>query len=136
MNTAAALALLRAGRTDEQIARQLHTHARKISALRRNAGIPKLKAGLKPKVISAEDRYRATAQPTDDGHMEWPFNSNIRQPDGTRVNPARVAFRIRWGREPVGQVRPGCGHDGCVDPDHVEDQVMRQQYRAIFGRVA
>jgi hypothetical protein len=48
----------------------------------------------------------------------------------------RIAFQIRHGREPVGYVKPGCEFDGCVHPDHVEDQPMRDQYAAIFGAAA
>jgi hypothetical protein len=48
----------------------------------------------------------------------------------------RIAFQIRWGREPVGYVKPGCEYDGCVHPEHVEDQPMREQYAAIFGAAA
>ncbi|GGW15838.1 hypothetical protein GCM10018980_51300 [Streptomyces capoamus] len=50
---------------------------------------------------------------------------------------AGIAFRIRTGRDPVGQVRADCGMQHCVAPDHVEDapgrRRNREQLRYISG---
>lgn len=48
----------------------------------------------------------------------------------------RIAWHLAHQREPVGHVETGCGRQGCVHPNHVEDQVIRNQYAAIFGRAA
>ncbi|XUM01264.1 hypothetical protein ACQ86F_31805 [Streptomyces venezuelae ATCC 10712] len=79
--------------------------------------------------------------PTEDGHLVWPSNDyRIRAVEGVAVSAARLAFRQKYGRPPVGKVMPGCGTPRCVHPDHVEDQPMREslesQLAHIFGRSA
>ncbi|WP_394436193.1 hypothetical protein [Streptomyces sp. SGAir0957] len=126
--------LLHAGYSDKAIERQLHVSRRRARDLRAELGLPQHKPGPTPSG-SPEDRFWRLAQPVDGGHLLWPHAANTLRlgHEGPKASIRRIAFRIRWGREPVGQVRAGCDHDGCVHPDHVEDQPMREQFRAIFG---
>ncbi|MFC9821428.1 hypothetical protein ACFWG6_31110 [Streptomyces erythrochromogenes] len=134
-NVAAIRELLLAGHSNAGIARQLNVAHLRVAAIRAEMGLPVRKPGS-PAAASPEDLFWRRAQPTDDGHLIWPNPSgDIRHVSG-RTKAARVAFRIRYRREPVRNVLPDCGRDGCVHPDHVADQPMRKTYAAIFGKAA
>lgn len=138
MNTHNAIEeLLRAGWSDRAIARQVHVRNTRVGEIRAQLGLPAHKPGPTG-AGSYEDLFWRHAQPTDDGHWIWPnATANLRiSHEGPKQTASRIAFRIRYRREPVGYVKPGCGMDGCVHPGHVEDQAMREQYAAIFGEVA
>ena len=131
--------LLRAGLSNRAVAHQAQTHRSKVQAAREELGIPRLPPG-RPAASSPEDLFWRRAIPTDDGHLLWPgadprTGSRIHHVDG-RFSVHKVAFRIRWGRDPVGKVTTGCDHQGCIHPRCVEDQPMRDTYRAVFGAVA
>lgn len=128
--------LLHAGWSDKRIARELHMDRRRVRDARHELGIPAHKPGPTP-AASPEDIFWRRAQPTDDGHLMWPaysttYGAHISHA-GRRHSVWRIAFRIKYGREPVGKVRTGCDQPGCVHPAHVEDQPMRQLAAAIFG---
>jgi hypothetical protein len=134
--------LVRAGLSDAEISRRLSVDARRPSAIRRTLGLPKHRPGRKPK--SAPDLFADRTQPREDGHLEWtghrsPHGLPLLRTGGKLETAYRVAFRIRHGREPQGHVKPGCGVDDCVAPDHVEDTPMRERnratYSAIFGHL-
>lgn len=138
MNTQAAIErLLRAGYSDKAIARELRVHRRRPRDLRRQLGLPQVKPGPAP-AASIEDLFWRRAQPTPDGHLLWPswdpkHGAAIRH-NGRKQSAHRIAFRIGNQREPQGRVTSGCGQPGCVHPQHVEDQPMRQLYTAIFKK--
>ncbi|MFJ9029767.1 hypothetical protein ACIRQP_14785 [Streptomyces sp. NPDC102274] len=128
--------LLHAGLSDRAISRQLQLRTSRIRAAREILGLPPHRPGPTP-AATPEDLFWRRAVPTDDGHLLWP---GATQGSGARIrhgqerySPYRIAFRLRYGREPVGKVTSGCTHAGCVAPDHVEDRPMREQYAAIFG---
>lgn len=131
-----AIELMRAGRSDRYIARQVHMGTRRVQQIRRRSGIPNVACGPKPS--THEDRFWRLAQPTDDGHLLWPHAATTMRlgHEGPKASIRRIAFRIRYQRDPIGQVRPGCDHNGCIHPQHVEDQPMRDLYHAIFGKAA
>lgn len=132
------IALLQEGHSDRYIARALSTATRRVSRIRAELGLPKSKR--KP-TLTLEQKWRTFTKPTTGGHLEW--TGSLR--DGTTPvfmycgsthMGRRLAFRIANQRDPVGRVLPGCGYAGCVAPEHVEDQPMREalrtQYEAIF----
>ena len=138
MNTRNAIAeLLRAGRSDKAIARELHVRRSRVAALRQQLGLPIHKPGPTG-AGSYEELFWRRATPTDDGHLIWPHvTTGIRiAHEGAKRSVYRIAFSLDHSREPVGQVRTGCGTAGCVHPRHVEDQAMRDQYAAIFKEAA
>ncbi|WP_372344650.1 hypothetical protein [Streptomyces sp. KL116D] len=131
-----AAALIRAGGSNKDIARQLHIRRARVAEVRRQIGIPNVigKRTARP----PEDLYQQRTRPLDGGHLAWTgtFNSvgvPVVHTAGGFLTAYRIAFRIGHGRDPVGQVQAGCDQPRCVHPDHVEDQAMRDQYRAIFG---
>jgi hypothetical protein len=134
MNGAAITELLRAGLSDKAIARQLHVHRRTVRAARESLGLPAHKPGPSPS--NAEDVFWRRAQPTDDGHLLWTAPGRAIRGGANRLSVYQLAFRIGHGRPAIGNVTSGCGQTGCVHPAHVEDQPMRQQYKAIFGEAA
>jgi hypothetical protein len=131
--------LLRTGVGNLAIAREVHVDRSKVAAIRAELGLPRSRRRYV--AASPEALFRQRTQPVDGGHLAWTGYRNtkgvpaVRTVDGMRT-AYRIAFQIRHGREPVGYVKPGCEYDGCVHPEHVEDQPMREQYAAIFGEVA
>jgi len=133
--------LLRQGLSDKEIGRRLRTDPKRVSRLRAQLGLP----AVETPTLTFEDRWAANTEPVDGGHLRW--TGRLRDGttpavlhDGRDASPRRIAFERLHGRAAVGPVRPGCGYGPCVKPEHLEDQVMRQQldaqYAAIFGEAA
>lgn len=139
MSRDAIVKLLRTGIGNQAIAREVHVDRSKVAAIRAELGLPRSRRRYV--AASPEALFWQRTRPAADGHLAWTGYRNskgvpaVRTVDGMHT-AYRIAFRIRWGREPVGYVKSGCEFDGCVHPGHVEDQPMREQYAAIFGEVA
>lgn len=135
----AIIELLHTGYSDKAIARQIHVSRLRIRAIRIELGLPAHKPGPTP-AASAEDLFWRRAIHTGDGHLLWPGVTSERgaglRHGGRKHSVYRLAFTLAHHRTPTGWVRSGCGTPGCVHPRHVEDQTMRDQYTAIFGRAA
>ncbi|WP_330173041.1 hypothetical protein OG875_05180 [Streptomyces sp. NBC_01498] len=131
MSRAAIAELLQAGLTTKAIARRIHVHTRTITAVRRELDLPPARPGPKPS--APEAIFWRRTRPTDDGHLLWTAPGRQLRGGDNKVSVYRVAFRIGNQRDPVGNVMTGCGRNRCVHPAHVEDQPMREQYKAIFG---
>lgn len=131
-------AMLRNGMTDKDIAAQAHVSHRKVAAARADLGLSKHR-GIR-KAAKAVEAFRARTQPTADGHLNWTGTRLATTPsvyvNGRQTSARRLAFQLRYDREPVGRALPGCGYEQCVHPDHIEDQPMREQYAAIFREAA
>lgn len=126
--------LLRDGGSDQGIARETGVSTRQIRNLRDVLDLPHFPRG-KRMSPSLEHLFRQRAVPTSDGHMLWPTPNRAIGRGGRNHSVNRVAFSIGRVREPEGIVGPGCGVSGCVHPKHVEDQLDRDLYVAIFGEV-
>ncbi|MEW1638605.1 hypothetical protein AB0469_31675 [Streptomyces sp. NPDC093801] len=132
--------MLRDGLTDRQIEKQAGVNHVRISAARAAMGIPKCRGGQRPQE-SLEKGLRDRAREVAGGHWEWLGTFSRSCPvfrfNGIRVTAYRAAFVARYGRRPVGAVRPVCGYPHCVAPDHVDDQAGRDRtdavYAALFG---
>lgn len=133
--------LLRGGYSDKEIGRRLHTDPQRAGRIRAELGLP----GHASKPITFEDRWAANTEPVDGGHLRW--TGRLRDGttpavlhEGRDTSPRRIAFEQLHGRPADGRVLPGCGYGPCVKPEHLEDQVMRQQLdtqlAAIFGDIA
>lgn len=134
--------LLLAGHTTKGIARELGVPLRAVKNMRQALGIPSCRPGAPARYASLAEAFRAKAHPTDDGHLIWPGyepgagSGPVLKWNGRNHSVYRIAFRLAHTREPVGYVTTGCGRFACVHPDHVEDQQIRTQYSAIFGKAA
>ncbi|MEV6791298.1 helix-turn-helix domain-containing protein [Streptomyces sp. NPDC051320] len=136
--------LLREGLSDRVIADRLDVCARTVAATRAALRMPKHKSGRVP-AASVEELFRLRTRPVDGGHLEWTGYRHQGVPAlrhaGRNLSACRIAFGIRYDREPEGNVLPGCDFAGiCVEPGHMEDRVIRERnraiYKAIFGEVA
>ncbi|MEV5977544.1 hypothetical protein [Streptomyces sp. NPDC052114] len=135
--------LLHAGLSDSAIARELGVDADKtVRRTRLALGLPKTRPGRKP-AASPEDLFWRRTQPIDGGHLIW---TGYRAPradggcplvrHGGRIHSAyRIAFGLRYGREPEGHVTPTCDVDGCVAPDHTQDRQIRERTKATFDAI-
>lgn len=84
-----------------------------------------------------EAKLAALTEPTDDGHLRWTGPVDGRHPllkhDGRRWPVLTLAFRVRYGREPVGTVAVGCDFPGCLLGDHLDDTRARRAHRAAYA---
>jgi hypothetical protein len=132
--------LLEAGRSARSIARELHIDTKAVRAARNLLHLPTAKRGPRP-AGSAEDLFWRRVQPIDGGHMLWTGGTTNGCPTlrhaGQRTTAYRIAFKIRYKREPEGKVTVACDRKLCVSPHCVEDRVIRERtahtYAAIFG---
>lgn len=133
--------LLRQGLTNAAIARQLRCDRKTVAATRAALRLPMTPPGSEQRPLA--DLIAARTELVDGGHMRWTGTVNdtgtaVLNYLGAPKTAARLVFLLRYGRQPVGQVKTGCDYPGCVHPDHVEDRPMRERnratYAAIFGR--
>ncbi|MFE2967512.1 hypothetical protein ACFXKC_28340 [Streptomyces sp. NPDC059340] len=139
------VAMLHDGVSGTQIARRLHVAQKTVAAIRAELGLPTAPSGRRAQHASVEDAFLARVTALDEGHARWPGKTSR---DGVplvlhrrqRESVYRVAFRVHYGRNPEGLVRPGCGMPGCVAGAHLEDRVVRERtaaaFEAIFGTAA
>ncbi|MGW0904948.1 LuxR C-terminal-related transcriptional regulator [Streptomyces sp. NPDC002853] len=134
------VALLRADFSNSAIARQLHVSRETVAAHRTELQLPRARSGYKA-AESPQELFWRHVQPTGDTHLMWTgYTTGRGVPElkhrGRVYTAYRIAFSLAHTRPPVGHVRTGCERDGCVHPRCVEDQQMRDEYRAIFGEAA
>lgn len=135
--------LLRAGATYAEIRQQLGIGSNTtISEVRKALHLP-VPHRTRP-TRTLQETYDLYAKPYGDGHARWEGPWAGRMPQichpgktGRKESALRVAFRLEYGREPVGQVKATCGEPQCVARRHIEDRPMRARtqatYAAIFG---
>jgi hypothetical protein len=127
------IAALNEGRPVNRIAAELHVDRSRVRAIRNELGIPAYIPSANTPPI--EELWQQHAHPIDSGHMEWTgersttSNRPLLSYQYKHHSAAGIAFRIRTGRAPVGQVRADCGMPHCVAPDHVEDAPGRRRNR-------
>ncbi|MFJ4703183.1 hypothetical protein ACIP5N_34040 [Streptomyces sp. NPDC088768] len=133
------LRLLTEGLSAAEVARRLRADRASVRAIRRAAGLP---AFEKPPPPTLEEKWQARVRPLDGGHLEWLGErargaTPVMRFQGKSVSPLAIAFRMRTGREPVGQVRAECDVPYCVAPGCVEDEPgrlrIREQLRYLKG---
>jgi hypothetical protein len=131
---------LRAGASVYQVARELRADHARVRRLRDEHGIPPY---VRPETVrTIEEKWKLDAREVVGGHIEW---TGTRAKNGTPLlsykdalhTAARVAFRMRTGRDPQGQVFADCGIRHCVAPAHVDDEPgrarTREQFRYLSG---
>jgi hypothetical protein len=138
--------LLHAGTPQIHICRQLHVAPITVQRTREALGLPAPKT-VRVLPASLDDAFRQYARPTPDGHAAWAGPVNNGTPkltfNGVVYYARPLAFRLRYGREPVGNVTSDCPVKHCVAGDCIKDRPMREQeqqldrlYAGIFGEVA
>ncbi len=127
--------LLREGHSDTYVARTVRVRPTTVATARSILKIPNLHGPRK--IEDPVAGFYERTRPVDGGHLKWLGGDVDGYPvfyvQRRRIRARVLAFRLRNGRDPVGDVRPGCEFDGCVAPDHIEDRPMRETYRQIFG---
>lgn len=124
--------LLRDGMSNQAIARQLHCDVKSVARLRAELGMPRITTLKYPSLAEA---FRANTRPVDGGHLEW--TGERQRVSGTPIlryreqtyTAARLAFRLKNGRDPEGYAYAECGLDQCVAPEHVDDTKARMRTR-------
>jgi hypothetical protein len=125
--------------SNNQVARTLRVDRAAVRRIRGEHDIPQPQAGTR----TLEQKWAANVREVDDGtriHLEWtgPRASSagtpvLRHQDET-YSVAGIAFSMRTGRAPAGQVRPECDHPGCVAPGCVSDEEERTRVREQLRR--
>ncbi|MFF4179637.1 hypothetical protein [Streptomyces sp. NPDC001750] len=121
--------------SDLAVARQLGCGYQRVAGIRKRVGLPAYIRGRRPAYGSLEEAFGAQTEPVEGGHVRW---TGPREKCGTPVlrwrtllqTAYRVAFRLQYGREPVGKVFRSCGIPGCVAGLHQEDRLMREARKA------
>ncbi|MFK0063414.1 hypothetical protein ACIQTN_29815 [Streptomyces werraensis] len=138
------LAALKAGGPDSSntaIARKLGVDKHAVGRIRRAHDLPNTYERKRADQPSIEDQWRQHIRPLEGGHLEWtgPRASGSGTPIlrvlGSWYSAAGIAFRIRTGRDPKGQVRAECDVRQCVAPACVEDEPGRQSLRLTLRRL-
>ncbi|HEY6115459.1 MAG TPA: hypothetical protein VI172_05825 [Candidatus Dormibacteraeota bacterium] len=136
------VALLREGRSNNDIGRTLHVGTKRVRRIRAELGQPAFVL-VRAAGLSLEEKWAAFAKPVTGGHVRWTGSVRGTTPNlihGQRNHSARaVGFTLAHGREPVGRVLAGCDMPWCVAGTHAVDTQMRRAdhlYTAIFGEAA
>ncbi|MCX4974263.1 helix-turn-helix domain-containing protein [Streptomyces sp. NBC_00620] len=130
---------LREGATYEEIRQEVGVSRTTIGRIRRRLDIPKTKRTRPCRTVA--ESLALYVEPYGDGHARWTGTMAGAMPvvwgDGRNHNARHVAFRARYGREPIGYVLTSCDEAGCLAGDHVTDDLIRERtadtYEAIFG---
>ncbi|GAQ61915.1 Trp repressor protein [Streptomyces scabiei] len=143
-------ALLGAGATYDQIHEQTGAGTATIARVRKDRGIPLPHGRQSPTtytpVLTPEEALAHHSRPAPGGHTDWtgPVHGR-RLPvvwSAGRHNVLHLAFRLHYGRAPVGRVRraPTCTHRGCITGAHLTDRRLRDAsdradaaFEQIFG---
>lgn len=132
------VALLGQGLSNRRIGQILRTDSKRVGRIRAELDLPQAKPITETETV--EEKWQRQARPVGDGHMEWTGSLREGIPvlavRGEGFMARRVAFRMAYGRDPEGRVKPGCDMAGCVAPQHMEDARLRAQFNAIFGATA
>ncbi|MEU5834543.1 hypothetical protein ABZ820_12835 [Streptomyces diacarni] len=114
------------------VARHLGIHSERVRRVRAKAGVPPYpRGGRRAAHATWAEAFAARTVAVRGGHLRW---AGARSQHGTPVlhlrtqtqTAYRYAFQVEHGREPVGNVAPGCGYCGCVAGAHLEDRLLRQ----------
>lgn len=135
----AAVDLMRQGLSNREVGRLLRMDAHTVARLRRTHGIPQLDS----QPLTLEEKWASKTRPIAGGHLEWTGSHGTSAGTpvlvyrGTLQTAARIAFRIKHGREHEGQAKPECTLRHCVAPDHVLDTpgrtATRERLRLLMG---
>lgn len=90
--------------------------------------------------------FQGNTEQLDDGHARWAgyrdaaSNTPLVFHNGQKTPAPKVAFRLHYGRDPVGKPLPTCRMKGCIAGAHLADRPMREAnaradaaFEAIFG---
>ena len=137
----AEIAAMLAGHSNQAIAAALGVDRTAVRRVRREEGVSW--DAPPPPWNTAEEKWAVHVRPVDGGHLEWTgergttSDSPVMRFREKSTSPAAIAFRMRTGRDAVGQVRAECGFPHCVAPEHLDDAASRMrvrgQLRAITG---
>ncbi|WAZ20224.1 helix-turn-helix domain-containing protein [Streptomyces cinnabarinus] len=139
--------LLRAGNlTHAEIARRLGVDRGTVRKVQKALGLPGPRRGQARAHASLEEAFWAHIEPSEDGHARWTGYRDDRSGlalvfhGKARVPGPRLAFRLRYGRDPVGRVTHACGRPDCHAGSHLADDVTRaanrradRAFERIFG---
>lgn len=112
--------------SNRQIAERLHVGRQFVAQVRADLGMPAFRHHRR--VWTREDYERTTVQ-VRGGHRLW---RGRRMANGSPVTSRsesayKIAYRLHYGRDPVGRVGPVCTRKFCVEGAHQHDQVLRDE---------
>jgi len=126
---------IRADRPTRDIMRLLGVPRAAVEAVANQLGRPaSTRRGFRPS--SLEDAFWGQVRHLPDGHLLWLGDHD---PHGAPVlwctpfvySARRVSYELRHGRHPDGPLTQTCGHDQCVEADHLADPAGRQYLATV-----
>lgn len=124
---------LRAGKSNQTIATELHVDRGRVRRIRNDLGLPAFIPTEQTR--TPEEKWALYAHPLDDGHIEWTgervgtAGTPVMRYKDQCLSPSAIAFELRHGQPPQGYVIADCGLKQCIAPDHVLDEPGRLQAR-------
>lgn len=123
------------------VARLLGCPPERVRLVRKAAGIAPYRRGRRGSRETWKAAFAARTIAVDGGHLHWTGSVSTSGTPTLRLRSRvatgyRVAFRLEYGRAPVGKVlhAPGCEYPRCVAGAHLEDRLLREaRYRAEVG---
>ncbi|WP_406321749.1 hypothetical protein [Streptomyces sp. NBC_00519] len=121
--------------SNRAVAARLGCKYRRVEEVRKRAGLPAFVRGRRAAYASLQEAFSSQVEPVEGGHLRW---KGPREKSGTPVvrwrslldTAYRVAFRLHYKREPVGNLTRSCGIPGCVAGEHQQDRTMREAQTA------
>lgn len=111
------------GISDAAVSRRLGANRRHVASVRRSLGIAPYRQG-RP---WTPERLAAMTRTLPGGHLRWEgrIGSGGAPMATGLLTVNRVAFRLHYGREPLGRVAGTCRRKWCVAGAHLQDDVLR-----------
>ncbi|WP_329622955.1 hypothetical protein OG357_23100 [Streptomyces sp. NBC_01255] len=129
--------MLRSGAANHTIARELGLDKATPARYRAALGMaPVPRSAPNRCTLTLDEKFRQFVRVVDGGHMEWvgrhtkSSGTPVFSFAGRTVTARTVAFQLARGGAPEGYVTTECDHEGCVAPEHVEDEPGRNRLRA------
>lgn len=107
-----------------EVGRRLRVRPSFVAEVRADLGLPPFRP---PRLMWTQEEFDRMTVAVEGGHRLW---TGRKQRDGIPVvadstSAYRIAFRLHYGRPPVGKVTCACRKKFCVEGGHLRDRVMR-----------
>ncbi|MFJ8006163.1 hypothetical protein [Streptomyces fagopyri] len=129
--------LLKEHMSNAEIARRLFISPGVVARVRADLRMPP----YRQPVETLRTKFERHTAVVDDVHMVWTGQRTqdlvpvLSHGSKSRITARRVAYRLKHGREPIGNVAPTCQYEWCVAPACQADTVDRDREHATVPQL-